>query len=123
MINGNFEKVKINEASCLKLDTEQLSKMDLVVPELFIKNLGSYEYLYNTVNDLSPQMASYLIRPSEILDTLTSKGIEGLQKMLLDQRADIIATTGINPALLGDFNSYSPEHKHERPNRGDAEKA
>jgi hypothetical protein len=110
MISGNYEKIKINEASCLKTDSNfsgMLSK--LLVPEFYQKNLAKFDYLYDAVNMLNPQIASYLIRPSEILDTVTSQGISGLQKKVFDKRDHIIENAGINPMLLGDINSQFKE--------------
>ena len=71
LIKGDYEKVKVNEASCTKTEanlSEMISK--LLVPEFYSSNLKKFDIAYDSLKVLNPAMADLFIRPSDLVEII-----------------------------------------------------
>ena len=91
MIKGNYKDVPIDETKCLEISTNGIDFMAMsFAPEILRAKVNQLDQLHEYVDTINPKLASYVMKPSDMISTFTNEGFMGLANKLGEHKDRIM---------------------------------
>jgi hypothetical protein len=79
ILAGMYKEVPVSEDACLDLPTNGIDFMALqFAPEILRNKVNQLDSLYDYVETVNPSFASYIMKPSAVMDAYKSGGVAGM---------------------------------------------
>jgi len=76
MVQGDYHKTEVDETACKSISVEDVLSISSIFGEEIMGKVDFMDGLYDKLNDFNPNMASYLIKPSELVRIAKDEGLE-----------------------------------------------
>lgn len=87
---GNYQQVPIRDSSCLELSTNGIDLLTQVfAPEVLRSKINQLDTLFDHVDSINPEFASYFVKPTDLVNTFMTDGVEGVVETLAEKKEKI----------------------------------
>jgi hypothetical protein len=101
ILEGKYKEVPLSEEACLDLPTNGIDFMALqFAPEILRAKVNQLDSLYDYVDSVNPNFASYIMKPSSVLDAYKTGGVSGMVEAFGERKENFMK--GV-PSAAGQF--------------------
>jgi hypothetical protein len=87
---GDFQEVPIRDEACLEVSTNGLDLItQIIAPDILRAKINQLDMMYDHVESINPTFASYLIKPTDVINTFMSDGFEGVMNTFKEKGDNI----------------------------------
>lgn len=102
ILEGSYKEVPLSEEACAELPTNGIDFMALqFAPEILRAKVNQLDSLYDYVDSVNPNFASYIMKPSSVLDAYKTGGVAGMVEAFGERKDNFMK--GV-PSAAGQFN-------------------
>mmetsp|Transcript_11074 Transcript_11074/g.18539 ORF Transcript_11074/g.18539 Transcript_11074/m.18539 type:complete len:158 (+) Transcript_11074:1830-2303(+) len=98
-LKGKFEQAEANEQACLRISRNSRDFIsNLLRPEALKNTLFKFDSAFDVLEATNPSLASYLVKPSSLIDSYRASGFKGVQETLIERKDNFMSN--VNPEVL-----------------------
>lgn len=98
MIKGDYKQIPVNELACgnITANSTELLSLSSLLPDKLSGKLQGLDQAFGFLEAVNPDIATYLMKPSELLETATTQGIDALVTQLGDKFDKLFGSVSVN---------------------------